>query len=275
MSETREYRVIEVNLEHLQGRIEKLNKRARKLGCQEIQVQVTNEEFIQVGMAGSDFTETVKMLTVTVTGEAPVIAGWKFVATLQHEQTGTILRTVRGEEIPERYREADASVCEHCNTRRKRKDTYVVKNVENGEFKQVGRAEEIYNAPQSIWAVEQLDQDFSFGDALLEKTDNKLILNIDGMKLDVSFLEDKLISTKYIGKLVLFGAHCEDFEQNGNGVECDVEISFGKSNGEYISYLSNDWRIKSKEKFEGQVKIAPKADKLFLFDKVSENSILK
>ncbi|HKL94324.1 MAG TPA: hypothetical protein VJZ69_03475, partial [Clostridia bacterium] len=144
-----------------------------------------------------------------------------------------------------------------------------------GEFKQVGRAEEIYNAPQSIWAVEQLDQNFSFGDALLEKTDNKLILIIDGMKLDVSFLEDKLISTKYIRKLVLFGAHCEDFEQNENGIECGVEINFGKSNGEYISYLSNGWRIKSKEKFEGQVKIAPKADKLFLFDKVSENSILK
>ncbi|MCK9325804.1 MAG: hypothetical protein M0P69_09945 [Bacteroidales bacterium] len=139
MSETREYRVIEVNLEHLQGRIEKLNKRARKLGCQEIQVQVTNEEFIQVGMAGSDFTETVKMLTVTVTGEAPVIAGWKFVATLQHEQTGTILRTVRGEEIPERYREADASVCEHCNMNRRRKDTYIVRNVETNECKQVGR----------------------------------------------------------------------------------------------------------------------------------------
>ena len=139
MSETREYRVIEVNLEHLQGRIEKLNKRARKLGCQEIQVQVTNEEFIQVGMAGSDFTETVKMLTVTVTGEAPVIAGWKFVATLQHEQTGTILRTVRGEEIPERYREADTSVCEHCNMNRRRKDTYIVRNVETNEYKQVGR----------------------------------------------------------------------------------------------------------------------------------------
>lgn len=139
MSEIREYRIIEVNLEHLKGRIEKLNKRARKLGCPEIQVSVTGEEFIKVAFAGQPGNETVKMLNVTVTGQAPVIAGWKFVATLQHEETGTILRVVRGEEVPERYREADASICEHCNTVRRRKDTYIVKNVETGEYKQVGR----------------------------------------------------------------------------------------------------------------------------------------
>lgn len=144
----------------------------------------------------------------------------------------------------------------------------------SGELKQVGTAQEIYNYPQSIWAVEQLDENFSFGDATLSK-EKGLTLNLGESKIDVSHLGDRLISSDYIGKLVLFGAHSEDFEQVENGVSCQVEMCLGLNDGSYISHLSNGWRIKTANSIHGTVKVLPKADKLFLFDKTSEASILK
>ena len=41
-------------------------------------------------------------------------------------------------EIPKEYYTA-VTTCDHCNTNRARKNTYIIQNVETGEFKQVGR----------------------------------------------------------------------------------------------------------------------------------------
>jgi hypothetical protein len=78
---------------------------------------------------------------VEVTGATPKLAGWTFVATLQHEEGGTILRAVPTVELPEGalkpYREAVPS-CDHCGYKRRRNDTFVVRN-DAGTMKQVGR----------------------------------------------------------------------------------------------------------------------------------------
>ncbi len=76
-----------------------------------------------------------------VDGPSAKLADWEFVATLQHEEAGTILRTVPGAKIAEgelnRFRDV-APHCEHCQTRRYRKDSFVVRH-DNGEARQVGR----------------------------------------------------------------------------------------------------------------------------------------
>lgn len=78
---------------------------------------------------------------VTITGSAPRLAGWTFVATLQHEEEGTVIRTVPTVELEEgalkAYRAAKP-VCDHCDIKRKRNDTFIVRN-EVGDLKQVGR----------------------------------------------------------------------------------------------------------------------------------------
>ena len=84
---------------------------------------------------------------VTVTGSAPSLAGWTFVATLNHfkDETGAtqnILKVVPGfdNKIPESYRHADSSNCDHCQKKiTTRKDTFVVHHAESGQWKQVGR----------------------------------------------------------------------------------------------------------------------------------------
>lgn len=72
---------------------------------------------------------------VEVCGETPRVAGWEFVATLQHlEGEGgerlNMLRVVPGHEsrLPERFRTAGPENCDHCRrTIRTRRDTFVVR----------------------------------------------------------------------------------------------------------------------------------------------------
>lgn len=65
------------------------------------------------------------------------VAGWTFIATIQHTDAGNIIRAVGDQEIPHKYREV-TQLCEHCNKVRNRKDTYILKH-EDGSTKQVGR----------------------------------------------------------------------------------------------------------------------------------------
>lgn len=64
---------------------------------------------------------------------------WEFVASVEHTKNGNILTGIQGIKVPERYYTGNP-VCEHCNSNRYRKYTYIVRNKETGEFKQVGRS---------------------------------------------------------------------------------------------------------------------------------------
>lgn len=82
----------------------------------------------------------VRCIEVDVNGVYK-INGWEFVGTIEHTPNGNIIRLANSEfegKVPERYNHT-ACVCEHCQTLRNRKDTYLIYNSETGEFKQVGR----------------------------------------------------------------------------------------------------------------------------------------
>jgi len=69
--------------------------------------------------------------------------GWRFLGTIEHVGESNILRLLcsddEGKRLHvERYRKSKP-VCHHCNTNRRRKDTYLVVN-ETGEVKQVGKS---------------------------------------------------------------------------------------------------------------------------------------
>lgn len=70
------------------------------------------------------------------------INGWEFVGTIEHTPNGNIIRLANSKFeglIPERYNHTEL-VCEHCGTKRFRKDVYLIHNSETGEYKQVGRS---------------------------------------------------------------------------------------------------------------------------------------
>lgn len=158
-AEPRIYKVPADNLPRLQERIEKLNKRAAKLGCQPIVLvmgePLREEKKVRVPDGMGDFErdpETGKFLEETkisviypieVQGETPKFAGWMLVAALQYieangeNEAAMFIRTVPGQSLPEDWRRADQR-CDHCQASRRRLETFVVRH-EDGTMKQVGR----------------------------------------------------------------------------------------------------------------------------------------
>lgn len=87
------------------------------------------------------------MVEIEVTGERPVIAGWRFAAVIEATEAGNLLRKHPDHvgDLPLRFR-ACTSECEHCNTSRRRSETFVVEELHDGvthkaaRYVQVGRS---------------------------------------------------------------------------------------------------------------------------------------
>jgi len=125
--------ISETYFEEIIEKIEKLNKKARKLGCREAEIAVRG--WIDV----KEKNEVDRKWDLEVMGEAPKYNGWTFVAKLEKPQgcATHLIYAVPGEEVPERFRHTNVNTCEHCNRKRSRKATYVVRH-DSGEHKQVG-----------------------------------------------------------------------------------------------------------------------------------------
>lgn len=114
-------------------RIAKINARAAKRGF--------TGRFDLTGEPGTVTHNGAEMAVVkaTLTGEAPAYAGWQFLAAVDTVGEGFVLRTAPGQDASDIDRDAlEAGRCEHCKAARARKYTYLVRNVETGEARQVG-----------------------------------------------------------------------------------------------------------------------------------------
>jgi hypothetical protein len=162
MSETTELQVFhipEANLPGLFDKIAKLSKKSVKLIGKPIALNVLGEvkkpHMVRVAARGIEPRENGYWqaidadgnpcwdiwYNVTIDAETPKIAGWTFVATIDHSATaGNIIRSVPNTncEIPETYRSV-SPVCDHCGKIRSRRDTFLLRCDATGEFKQIGR----------------------------------------------------------------------------------------------------------------------------------------
>jgi hypothetical protein len=146
------FAVPEANLPILQERIAKLNKRAAKLNCAPITINVLGSKEVAIkdrSLSGFEVEDNIvgyrKVYELTVTGQAPKINGWEFIAVIQPvldesgKNMGNILRNVPGAsvEVPVQYR-TTGNNCDHCHTERRRNETFILHS-DQGETKQVGR----------------------------------------------------------------------------------------------------------------------------------------
>lgn len=130
--------IFEGNMERLQKRLATIQNKCQAYGC-EFSFNVVGEAFHQVEDSDTGEVSTLRFIQVEASGVAKV-NGWEFVAVIEHNKPVNIIRAFRPEyEIPERYY-ISAPVCEHCNSKRNRKDTYLIRNTDTGEFKQVGKS---------------------------------------------------------------------------------------------------------------------------------------
>lgn len=144
----RVYRANINNVPALTSHFAKLAKRAAKIDVVAPTLTLDGVEVVRgVGIPGDPgvnaFGEKVTTWRyVIVTGQPVKLAGWEFVATLEHDHdTGkAIIRRVPGSDEQAvdltAYRNASAN-CDHCGQDRQRKDTYIVRH-EDGDVKQVG-----------------------------------------------------------------------------------------------------------------------------------------
>lgn len=130
------YNIPAANMEKLEGKIAKLNKKAKKAGTGEITLTVISK------LADTQDDGSVKLTyQVAIDGETPKIEGWAFISKINHNMDPTgesnLVYDMPGTTFPEEYRKAKAD-CEHCGYTRKRRDTYILLNDE-GDHMQVGR----------------------------------------------------------------------------------------------------------------------------------------
>lgn len=131
-----QYSIHEDNIERLEKKLNRIFNKCQKYGC-EFSYSKVGEEFKELKDENGK-VHVARFIIVEADGKA-VVNGWKFLASIQHTQNGNIISGIGKIEVPERFYNSDP-VCEHCNSKRIRKDTYIIMNEESGEFKQVGKS---------------------------------------------------------------------------------------------------------------------------------------
>lgn len=160
-----EYAIPGMNMERLQTKLDKLNKRAAKLGLDPVVF-----DFEEIGYA-SEWTNDVESVWVLdgdpradtlakkanwqETGKVmpyfrltlpeqrmKLDGGWEFLGTLTKvpQEDGpdkNLVKTIPGAEVPADVRDK-VGTCDHCKKKRRRKDTYILQD-ENGETKVCGK----------------------------------------------------------------------------------------------------------------------------------------
>jgi hypothetical protein len=133
---TQEYVIPETSLAGLKKDIAKLNKKLDRAQLEPIQLLVSDKVFDEVQ---DETGRVITLITVTIQAVEPEVSGWQFVATLNHLSEGeNVVLNISNRELPEMYRER-GPVCDHCGFNRKRRDTYVLRNILSGEHTQTGR----------------------------------------------------------------------------------------------------------------------------------------
>lgn len=131
-----EYKIFEGNMEHLEKKLQRIANKCKKYG-NEFTYEKIGEEFVEREDEYGNKC-AVKYIVISVEGKV-IINNWKFIASVQHTEKGNLIKKCYDVEVPERYY-TSKPICEHCNSKRSRKDTYIVQNTETGEFKQVGKS---------------------------------------------------------------------------------------------------------------------------------------
>lgn len=143
MTEAQTYTIPEYRFADFTKKLEKLNRKAVKFGCEKLGFSIISKTKIAFVEPESKRTVSIPAFEITVSGAAPKVGGWTFgakIETLSDSKT-FLVHSVPGvtTKIHDRFRSLGPGVCEHCNRIRARRDTFVVINEETGEQKQVGR----------------------------------------------------------------------------------------------------------------------------------------
>ena len=119
-------------LDLMNGKLEKLNKKAVKLGLKPIEIEILDTEMYEREEGLEIPCYTVRLTQI----DQIKINGYEFVGKLEKNVGETYI--YKGSEgVPKEQK--DIRICQHCNTKRNRKTYYILKH-ENGEYITVGKS---------------------------------------------------------------------------------------------------------------------------------------
>lgn len=121
------YDIPEQNVTTLEKRLARLSARTVKAGNAPITFRRTGK-FSDIPHATKE-NVLVRLIKVEVSTETPAHSGWHFLATICRTEEGNVVRAVPGYEVPAEFRDGEHR-CDHCNTVRLRRDTYIVRHVD-------------------------------------------------------------------------------------------------------------------------------------------------
>lgn len=137
------FEIYEGNMKRLEKHMNKIARKCEKYDCdfyyKEIgEIFKTFEENVDANgnKLEKPIEVTRRFVIIEVEGRA-IVNGWRFIGSVEHTKNGNIIHKTVDIEVPKRYY-TTKPICEHCNTNRYRKNTYIVHNEETNEFKQVG-----------------------------------------------------------------------------------------------------------------------------------------
>lgn len=126
------YTIPYYKLKSLTGKIESLNRRVSSMKgtTVEYKISLAYEKLVD--------GKLIDVVDIDVINPVVSLNGWSFLGSVEHSKDGNIiLKKIYDVQIPEQYLNSD-DYCEHCNTKRYRKFTYLVYKAETGEIHQIG-----------------------------------------------------------------------------------------------------------------------------------------
>lgn len=136
------------NVAYLEKKADQFNKKSRKLGVSPMEIIYGAEgeevEVLRTYSNGNTDEVIHKTVEVKVQYEIPIIEGWELIATFDNvanpDGSGELVfaTTVPGKDLPYEYHQKTEIHCDHCGINRFRNHSMLMKNVETGEFKEVG-----------------------------------------------------------------------------------------------------------------------------------------
>ena len=131
------YMIYEGLIDDLQKKMTRVGNKCRKYGIDFV-FELTGNDEIRKVKDDSGIPHSLRYVEVVADGKAQM-NDWSFLATVEHTENGNIIRAVSDVNVPIKYYTSDP-ICEHCRSNRVRKDTFLVRNTETGEIKQVGKS---------------------------------------------------------------------------------------------------------------------------------------
>jgi hypothetical protein len=121
------------NVSKLVIKVNKLIKRAKKNNVEPMVFTLGEVKTIRKQVSKYVFTQ-MKVQEVELSGAMPVIEGYEFLAKIEHTSNGNLVKSMIAD-LPMKYSKYESD-CEHCKSKRYRKETYILKS--NDKEIQVG-----------------------------------------------------------------------------------------------------------------------------------------